>query len=560
VDRILAIVTLRMRLAFRKLRGGEGALRLVGALVGTVLSAVLALGLSVGFAFLVYSSVTGGEARQVRISYFITFYMFFFLGVILPLMRGAVNPGLDVAPFRIFPMSRVRLFGITLAASFGNAEHLLYYPAIVTVLAVGVVSTDAGFAGDLVLVLLALLFFVSWGNTLSLFLVTVMRARRVREILAIGGLLLLVSVTLLPALLENPERDFDEVSVRRLGAAFMPVVRVAQHLPPGLAADGLASLHGAGNESKAVRNAVWLLLWDVGGIVLGYLVFSRYHLGGSGNRGRGKPRSTAEASPSGSTDRLLSFDNRLFSVLPVEVRAVAAKDLRYLLRSVVGKFNLVMIPVFVIIAAFVVGRQLTEPVLGIDPQRVVLFGMLFYMVLFSNNFVNNTFAWEADGVKCYFTGPISPIRVLAGKNIAVWIYNAALFFISMGTWIALVGFPGMATLLSAALVFAAALLIFTSVGNVVSVLFPAARDISSMKNTPSQVGVLLSIASLFTLVLVVGPFISVPMLLGWGFLQPVALAALLVLLVFFYRLSLGMAGRLMGDRREKLIETLGSST
>ena len=41
---------------------------------------------------------------------------------------------------------------------------------------------------------------------------------------------------------------------------------------------------------------------------------------------------------------------------PPDVRAVAAKELRYLLRSVLGKFNLIMMPVFVVIVVFFFGR------------------------------------------------------------------------------------------------------------------------------------------------------------------------------------------------------------
>ena len=99
-------------------------------------------------------------------------------------------------------------------------------------------------------------------------------------------------------------------------------------------------------------------------------------------------------------------------------------------------------------------------------------------------------------------------------------------------------------------------LFFTTVGNVVSLLFPARRDIASMTNTPSTVAILLSLASLLSAAGLVGLFLFLPLALGVPRLQPLFLFNLLLLEAIVYVFALRFAGRLMLRRREGLIDTL----
>ena len=154
----------------------------------------------------------------------------------------------------------------------------------------------------------------------------------------------------------------------------------------------------------------------------------------------------------------------------------------------------------VLIVVFLVGRTLDHAVLGLEPREFLLFGLLLYAVLFSNNFVNNAFAWENDGINSYFICPVSPQRILAGKNLAVWIYSLLLFVICIATWSAVKGVPDLHTLLVGLLLYFTCLLTFTSTGNFVSVLFPVSRNIST--DAPIRAAVTLRLlASFFHFVL-----------------------------------------------------------
>jgi hypothetical protein len=557
VDRVLAIVGLRARTLFRRYRSASDLARLAGSALSLLLAGGLAIGLAIGFGVMTHMLARGGDESMMRLGFMVTFYSFLFFGAILPLVMGVSNQGFDVAPFRLFPIGRPKLYSITLAAYAASPEQLLYYPALVSVTLTGVVFAGVNIPIGLTLIGLLLLFYVAWGNAALLFLVGIMRRRRIREVLVMIAFMVLIAASLVPSLIIDPATDSIDQSGPVIGLLTRLAVGLGKFLPPGLAAQGLTGLYISG-VGAALPGLLLLAFWDLAGIALGYGAFLRYHLGA--------PESAASPSRAIRADtqrsarhRLFSADSPLLAFVPPETRAVAAKEMRYLLRSVVGKFNLIMMPLFVIIVVFFFARAVTSSFLGLSVDSLLLFGLLLYATLFSNNFVNNAFAWEGDGVRTYFWAPLRPEHVLAGKNLAVWAYNTLLLLIVIAAWSILKRLPDLATLSSAVLLYGSAVLFFTMVGNVVSVLFPVRRDISSITNSPSQIAILISLASLSAAVSLVAATLLLADLSGKAYLRPIFLLALLLILGWCYRLTLGLAGRLMEQRKEKLIDALGGS-
>jgi hypothetical protein len=553
VSRTRAIVALRFKLLTRRMQGAGGALNLVGAALLSILGILFALGLAVGLGLLVFALVSSGEARKIRIGFLVVFYLAFVFGLIIPVLRGAMDQGFDASPFVVFPISRRRLYLISVAACFGGVDHMLYYPMLAAVAVTGVLLPGANAVLGLSLIGLSVVFLVLAGNALALFLVSVMRARRVREITGIAALVLIIGLSFSTLLLDNSDNPLKE-TMPHLTAALVVAKQVARVLPPSIAAEGMTALHEAGAGVRAASSVAWLLLWNLGVGLIGYLIFDRYHLAERGVKvaGREKRRGAFGAA----LGALCSMDRRPFSALAPEVRAVAAKDLHYLFRSVLGRFNLFMLPVFVFLIVFAVGRALEEPVLGIEPDRLVLFGLVFYTVLFSNNFVNNCFAWDGDGIKSYYLSPVMLRRVLLGKNLALWLYNVLLFALVLVSWSVVMGPPSPVLILSLMFLFVTALVIFTGVGNVLSVLFPIPRDMSSIRNQPSQAAVLLGILLFVAVGVVLGAALSVPMVLGWPAAQPAFLGAALIAGIGVYVVSLNQATELLETRRERIIEAL----
>jgi hypothetical protein len=327
------------------------------------------------------------------------------------------------------------------------------------------------------------------------------------------------------------------------------VVHVASVFPPSIAANGLAAsvLREPGHLSKTVA---WLVLWTGAGLIIGSRVVR------SSLRG-GDPSLPAAASTdkdwrSGPT--LWTID--LLSAFPAGVRAVAAKEVHYLLRSTTGKFNIVIMPVFVIAMSFLVARDLDRAFLGLDRSSLLFIGLMIYASMFSNNFLFNAYAWDRAGVRSYFLSPVDPSQIVLGKNIGVWLYNLILGLEGLVVFCLASGLPTTSALIGGYLAFVAAVVSATIVGNFLSPVVPVPRDISSVTNSPSQTAVLATIGVLVVNAAVIGACLTIPALLGSAWMGPMVLAVLIVVEVSVYSMMLAPAGRLLESKRESLIEAL----
>ncbi len=174
----------------------------------------------------------------------------------------------------------------------------------------------------------------------------------------------------------------------------------------------------------------------------------------------------------------------------------------------------------------------------------------------SNNFLNNCFAWEGSGAKHYFLCPVKLRHVLLGKNIAVWVFNAALFIISMATWFAVAPLPSPGTLANGVLIFATALLLLAMGGNLVSIYYPVARNPAAFMSSPSQMGLLTGMLSMLASVLLCGLTLLLPAMFGLAAWQPLFMALLLCVLAVIHFQLLGVVSRIWAGRGEDFLQAV----
>ncbi len=558
MQKLAAIVWLRWKLLVRQAGSTSGIINLITGIILFALGAVISLGMAAGFGIWIYLSAQTGEIFYLRIAWYIVFYSFFFFGVLLPLLitQGAI--GFEPSRFIVFPISRRMLYGITLSSSFIGSEHLFYYPAFIAVFLAGVLfHGDNLFIGGIVC--LAFLFFnVSVGTTIFLFFQNIMKRRRIREIVLIVAFMIIVALSFIPYAVELIQEKIKGEEIPHLSAFLSAGAKIGRILPPSLAADGLSSLY-SGEIVRTLIDVGWLLLWCAGIIALGYFIFVRYHLDESGKGSRRKK----EKKIARTEERLLErfpLDAFAARFIPGEIIAVAIKDLRYLFRSVILKFNLLMLPVLVLIAAFIFARDVQNPHFGINPKDLVFYGMLVYISMFATNFLYNSFAWEGSGLKSYFMSPVHLQKIILGKNLAVGLYAATVLVLSMIIWGIVTGVPNPVVILTGIFVFSSTILNHAIWGNFISILFPAQRDISSMRNNPSQTGIFMSFGGLIVSGGIIFLCLLIPYLYGFTLLQPFLLAIVLSAQIWLYAFCLKYVGRLLDSRREKILEILRSKT
>jgi ABC-2 type transport system permease protein len=555
VGKISAIAWLRMKLLLNGLRGDRGRADLVSAVVLSLMWTAGALGMAAVFATVIWQAEHPADLDFLLLLYYLVFFVCTVCSVVMPLLFESGRRKLEIARLRHFPISYRRLFGLSLGACVASSEQVLCYPTLLAVGLFGIILPGVNVAAGFLLISSLWIFNLVWGHTVALGIEAAMKRRTGKEILIFISFLFLIFVGIGPAFMERllGEQWTRESTVFQ--GAVRNLILVGKTLAPALAAEGLGALR-RGEVAPALRGLAWLWVWIVPGAVLGYFVFVRYHIDGEyrARRFAGKPR----MSPEERTRAAWSRGSSALSFLSEGVLAVAVKDWRYLRRSMVGKFNLVLVPVFVTMGALMFARDREAPLLWIDIEPFVLFSILLFVTKLASHLVNNCFAWEGSGVQSYFLCPTRLRSVILGKNLAAWGYNGVLFVLAVTTWSVVKGMPGGMTLLTGFVFYAVAVLSFTSIGNFLSIAFPVPKDVSARDSSISQTGLLISFAGLAVVAAVVWAFLTIPVLIGWPALQPLSLAALFAVQVVVYRRTLRLAERSFMNNREKIITALCS--
>ena len=545
------LIWLRSRMWWHGLRSratlADNAVAVILALLATVLSAALSFAL----AGITHIGLLDGGQESVHIALMIVFWVLGFLAVVMPLFFGAGQPHVPLRRLLVFPLSRWKLYRLSLAASFAGGTSLFWYPILASVTVVAVIVDDQPAVYWLAATALFASCLVVWCNTALTVVQWILRKRNVRELAMLIGLVVVVVVSMLPAMYQEQAEEqgkewFGEMIPRPVTSV---ISRVASLFPPSIVVRGLEAV-AVGQKQDAIVPLLWLALWAAGGVGIGYGIIRRYLLEGD-QAARLRP---AAATRTNGESRWWSVEH--LSVFPTEVRAVAAKELRYLLRSTVGKFNIVIMPIFVVVMALVVARDLDHSLLGLDRASLVFIGLMIYASLFANNFLLNAYAWEGAGVQIFFLSPVDPSKVVLGKNLGVWTYDLVIGAEGVVAFCLISGVPPGPALIGGCLAFVCAVVASTVIGNFLSPTMPVSRDISSITNSPSQTGVLANFGVLIVSVLVIGGAMTIPALLGMAWAGPLVLLLLVAGEISLYVLMLRPAGRLLEARRESLVEAL----
>jgi hypothetical protein len=515
------------------------------------LGAVLSAGLAFALAVITYLGLSDGTTDSVRVSLLVIFWTLGFLAVAMPVFFGFGQPQVPLGRLLVFPFSRWNLYRIALVASFVSGVHFFWYPILTAVTVVGIGVDRALAVRWRMVVTLFVVCLVVWCNTLLTLVQQVLRRRKIRELAVLVGLVLVVAVSLLPMMFEEKleERGEDWLDDLVPTSVRSVVGRFAAVFPPSIVARSLASAF-SGEPGTGAAALLWLVLWTGAGVALGYGIARRNLLDGD------QP-TRADSSAAAQLRRepaLLTMER--FALIPVEIRAVAAKELHYLLRSTTGKFNLVIMPILVIVMALAVARDFEHAFLGLDRVSLVFVGLMIYASMFSNNFLFNAYAWEGAGAQSFFLSPVKPQLIVLGKNVGVWLYIVILGVEAVIIFVLVSGVPPATALVGGCLAFVASILSTTIVGNFLSPVMPVPRDISSITNSPSQTAVLATFGVLIGNALVIGGFMTIPAVLGARWLGPLLLALLMAAEIVLYAVMLRPAGRLLDSNRESLIETL----
>ncbi|GCF06597.1 putative ABC transporter permease subunit [Dictyobacter arantiisoli] len=537
LDKIRWLFWLRWKMFTRGFTG-KGSAHLATRIIGIVFLALFVLGVGAAIAggtFLAYRFLPTPANSEVL---FLVLSGLFLLWLLLPLLEFTTNEGLDISKLALFPLTRGELM---LSLIFST---LLDIPTIGLILVLGAVV--AGWATSIPLALMALLtmlvFYVQLiavSQLLLALLQKVLQSRRFRDISIIFVVLLSSSGYLCQFAVRGMlNQGFIDNMTHATYSSYL------QWLPPGMAARAIQQA-SAGNWGMSF---VWLLVLAI--ISLCFLYFWQLIVergltvaesAGSAKTVRQHARSLPEQSSTASG----SLIKRL---LPVEVRTMVQKDLKYFWRDpqIKAIFLQSMVSMLLLILYFSFSllnnsRRSESFFAFIGPWIVPVVPLFVLFTLYSLAY--NALGFERQAITTLLLFPINPKYILWGKNIAVFVVGMVeMVFLIL---IAAVITHAWLSVIPALIVGLAGIGIILGIGNFTTVYLPqkmrlARRGFQTRANTTAEGGclrVLMSMAASLTMLVLLIPVaaaVIVPIIMHVQWVWVLSLPVSLIYGAVFY--------------------------
>jgi len=537
------MVWLRWRLMLNSLRTvaglGEGVVRAMAVLLGGAMAILGAAGAGLA----VFSGLLHGDAGNARLVLGVTWAAIGFLALLVPVVLGEGRA--ELAPRRLlqFPVSRPDLFWTGMLGSIMSGANLLWYPALTASVVAAVASGRVSPFLVLPAGLLAAVSILAAQQALLMAVQWIATSRRLREIVTVLAIFFFVGLAQLPNILNQAHAHARSAAGAVPPLAARVLLGVADSLPPALAAH-LAVPDGV---LGGLTGLLGLLLWT--GLALG--IAWKLYLGSLERRSAaGTPSRTRGRGRAGLVPRGLDL-------LPPDLAGLAAKQLRYILRSTAGRLGLLMGPVFGLLFAFM-ARNAPHAILGVPGRDAFFLILCLAAAMHGSDVVVNRFAWDGRGAALYFVAPVDPARVVLGLDLGVRLYGVLVAAVLFLTYVVVAGIPRPLVLLTGVLLLTGSRIVYSLTGAFLSILFPVARDMGTSR---SRMGLVPSLAMLAAMSLTVA-LLGLPAALLLRSSHPALAPAVLLLLTLAAaaaaRLALPPLGRLLSSRREALLAALES--
>ncbi len=527
----LALVELRARLFWRRLRGRGGFAE------GIALGVLFVVSVPVGLAFAVL--VGAGSWRvarpvpafQLEVSLAAIFFGLWqaWTAVSLALTE---REGLDLRRFLVYPLppGRIWLFGVASGLA-GDPAGLVWSLLLGGIFAGAALGRPGpwllALALDLVLFAAATVFLVALLHEV---LALLARRRWAREILVGLAVAAGVAAGLYLAGAPRPAGAWREVApllsaLRWVAWPAALAVRAARHLYGGHPAASLP----------------WLAALALAAAATGWLAF---RLALAASLGAGSGGEIGAARP-GVGWRFGPWSGRFAALLE--------KEGKYLLRHPLVRASALVEPVLGALVAWKLSPRLPAEA-GEVVRALPLLGFALYTHMSMQVFWLNAFGWDRGGARELFLAPLDLSQVLAAKNLALHAVSTAVFAGTAALMLAAGGWVPAWALAAAAVLHAGLAPGLYALGNLVSVLNPRAAPFTVQRNASfswlsglAGMGILSGMGGLFALPVLLALRLESP----W--LVPAAWASLGAVGLWIYRRTLPAVGRLLAARRDAFL-------
>ena len=572
-SQLRTIIWLRWRLSRNQWsRGGK----LNAVLTMIVTMALLVLGMVSGIAGVLVGFFALAEMSPLKFlvvwdAFAAVFLLAWMIGLVSEIQRSET---IDIGRMLHLPISLKDIFLINYLASHLTLSIILFLPWTLG-LCLGLILSRGGYMIGLVPLVLGFVFMISaWTYCLRGWLVTLMVNKRRRRAIIAGITFGFILLTQLPYIFGNLMGDRERQRRKPPKS-----VQAEQQTPdqskggdkPGLP-NGLLVAHkvvpflwvGNGAMSLATGNVWPAVMGAAGGFFLGGLGLRRayrstirfYQGQAKDKRSKRKPKAEKLAG-----DRK-NFIERQIPGIPEEVAASALAFFRCMMRAPEVKMMLGTHFIMLLIFGTMIFVRRSASI-GDNFRPFVATGAVVFISLGLSQLMYNLFGFDRGGFRQLVLLPTPRKQILLGKNLAFLPLAAGIGAILL-VFVKIVMGISFVIVIAASLQLLAAFLMISMAGNLISILVPYRVAAGSLKPTKSSTKTtILMLVSRMFFPMVVAPIFFPPAMgllwssVGWMPAAPVNLlfsAALLALLAFFYRLSLGPLGDLLQRREKKILQ------
>ncbi len=397
---IRLVAGLRWQILRNHLRKTNSRLDLIGMIWAAFFASIAVIGLSFGFCWGAYVSVSTAHFGWLLLLFWI---VFLFWQVVHIFMAG-FGAKFEFRTLLRFPLSLPAFYLIGLA--YGLAD----FPALASVCWLLAITIGAGMASPALLpgVFTIVVLFI-WMNTtlerlLGSWFERLLSRRRTREI--IFGIVILLSIA--------PQFIGPAIARYAHGGSPASALRYLPYLspfPPSLASHAIAAAangHGTAFLSSAAGLVAYVGIFSA---LLWHRFAARYRgedLSEAAAPARVAPRATLRTESA--TDALALFSP--------QVAAILRKEYRYLVRNGFVMVSLFVPPILVLLfTSQFGGKHPSVTHRGISADMFFP-GMMGYLILMLMTPAYNCFAYEGRGIQTYFMAPLRFRDVLLGKNMS----------------------------------------------------------------------------------------------------------------------------------------------
>lgn len=535
-----AVLRMRRQMLLHSLRNARGRFELAARIFWIAFFLVVGAGVAMGCGFVAHELAAADRPRLLPL----VLWPILVLWQVVPIMLASAQENLDFSFLLRFPLgfrSYLLLylcFGVFDPASLiGGVAVLGVWVGLLTV------RPELGLWFALALFAFALFNFLL-TRTIFSWIERWLAKRKTREILGMVFLAVFLSFQLLnPALIGSRSRGMtlDLAGMKHAGKVAEAIQRP---LPPGLAASYLEAVaKGRSTEAAGALGGIFAYI-GAAGLLLGVRLRAEYrgeNLGEAPRAGKRRIRKAVGSGDEAASRRWLGGP----------IRAVMAKDLRYLSRSGVMLFSMAA----PLVIMFGLGGQVR-----LEHGPIAEFAFPFavaYGFLPLTRQVCNSLGGEGAGIQLYFLSPTPFRTIMLAKNLL----QAGLFLVEL-TLVCLIAFSKYGPPSARIALLTLCWLLFAlpanlAVGNILSIAMAYRMTMTRVSREQGSVGNgLLSLLNQIV-IFAAGAAVYLPLAyFGHSELAGPVLLGLAVGAVLLWLRGLGDIDRLAANRREALIASL----